>query len=397
MPWERTEPMNQKIEFALRAMSGNESFRGLCMEYGIAPKTGYKWKERFLARGIEGMAEESRRPKRSPEALGEAEVCAMVRIKGRHRHWGPKKIREVYRREYGQAPSESSFKRVLERAGMVEKRRVRKASEGGRIWSGQRAAAPNQVWTGDFKGWWHDPEGKRCEPLTVRDEFSRYVLGCERLENARTETVWAHFVRLFERHGLPGAIRSDNGAPFASSRSVLGLSRLSARWVALGIDLERGRPGCPQDNGGHERMHRDMSNELQITKAQSSQAELEVWRQEFNGERPHEALGMKCPGEVYENSARRYEGLPEGLEYPGMETRRIMKHGRLVWQGKPIFISSSLAGWDVGLRACGPDRWEINLANLRLGDLVPSRACFIAAPWRGNEAGKSTPTTKVSP
>jgi hypothetical protein len=158
--------MNAKIEFALRAISGNESFRGLCAEDGIGPQRGYKWKERFLARGRDGMEEESRRPKKSPEGLGEAPVCAIERIKEGHRHWGPKKIREVDRREHGEAPSESSFKRVLERAGRVEKRRVRKAAEGGRICSGKPAAGPNEVWTVDFKGWWHDLEGQRCEPLT---------------------------------------------------------------------------------------------------------------------------------------------------------------------------------------------------------------------------------------
>jgi putative transposase len=385
MPWKREEPMNQKIEFALRAISGNESFRGLCAEYGIAPKTGYKWKERFLARGMDGMEEESRRPKKSPEALEEGQVCAIVRIKERHRHWGPKKVREVYRREHGEAPSESSFKRVLERAGLVEKRRVRKAVEGGRICSGKRAEGPNEVWTVDFKGWWRDGAGERCEPLTVRDEFSRYVLGCERMEDGRTESVWKCLEGLFRQHGLPGAIRSDNGAPFASSRSVLGLSRLSARWVALGIDLERSRPGCPQDNGGHERMHLDMMKQLQGSH-RSSQAELEIWREEFNGERPHEALGMKCPGEVYEKSRRRYEGLPQVLEYAGMGTRKIMSTGRIIWTGKTIFISTALRGWDVGLRPCGPDRWEVYFSGLRLGEIELSTASFLPAPWRGKEA-----------
>jgi putative transposase len=225
----------------------------------------------------------------------------------------------------------------------------------------------------------------------VRDEYSRYVLGWVRMEDARSESVWERMEELFERHGLPGAIRSDNGSPFASSRSVLGLSRLSVRWVVLGIDLERGRPGCLQDNGGHERMHLDLMKQLQRAKTASSQAELEVWRQEFNGERPHEALGMRCPGEVYQNSPRRYEGLPRSLEYAGMETRRIMASGRLVWQGQTLFISSALQGWDVGLQPCGPDRWEVYFAQLRLGEIEISTASFIPAPWRGNEAPVEPP------
>jgi len=339
-----------------------------------------------MQRGLEGMAEESRRPHASPEALSEAQVCEIVRLKQRHPHWGPRKIQELYRREHGEVPSESSFKRVLERAGMVEKRRERKAVEGGRIWSGVRGLEANAVWTVDFKGWWYDVGGQRCEPLTVRDEHSRFVLASERLSNARTETVWKVMEGLFEKHGLPGAIRSDNGAPFASVRSVLGLSRLSSRWVALGIDLERGRPGCPQDNSNHERMHLDLSKEVEHSPGGSTQAELDVWREEFNWIRPHESLGMKCPGTVYSKSARRYKGLPKALDYGGMEKRRIQSHGSLVWSGQRIFISSALAGWHVGLKPCGSGRWEVYFGSLRLGELEPSTASFIGTPWRPNEA-----------
>jgi len=348
-----------------------------------------------MERGLGGLEEWSRRPRSSPEALEEGQVCAIIRIKQRHPSWGPKKVQELYRREFGQAPSESSFKRVLERAGLVEKRRVRTALEGGRIYSGKRAAESNEVWTIDFKGKWHDSSGERCEPLTVRDEYSRYILASERLDNARTETVWSALEGLFERHGLPEAIRSDNGAPFASKTGVLGLSRLSSRWVAMGIGLERSRPGCPQDNGGHERMHRDLSAAFEQRRADSSQAELDMWREEFNWQRPHESLGMKCPGEVYENSPRPYEGLPQKLEYPAMETRQILTTGHLKWQNEAIFISSALRGWNVGLRPCGRDLLEIYFANLRLGELEPSTASFIRTPWRANE--KEIETNNVLP
>ena len=218
------------------------NFRALCQEYGVSAKTGYKWKQRFLQ---EGMAEESRRPKTSPEQLPEGEVCEIVRLKMAHLSWGPRKIRELYLRRHGEVASESTFKRVLERAGLTQKRRKRRSSEAGRLCSGRRATAANEVWTVDFKGWWRSG-AKRCEPLTVRDEHSRYLLEVRALQNARSETVRKSFERLFERQGLPGAIRSDNGSPFASALALLGLSRLSAWWVALGIDLERGRPGHPQ-------------------------------------------------------------------------------------------------------------------------------------------------------
>src|SRR5262249_36320164 len=156
---------------------------------------------------------------------------------------------------------------------------------------GKKASAANEVWTVDFKGWWYGAQGGRCEPLTVRDEFSRYVLDLRALPDASMKTVRAAFERLFERSGLPGAIRSDNGSPFANVTGVLGLTQLSAWWVALGIDLERGRPGCPQDNGAHERLHLDIGKELEAKRLGEQQAVLDQWRRSFNEERPHEALG----------------------------------------------------------------------------------------------------------
>ena len=211
-----------------------------------------------MREGVWGMEEESRRPRSSPDQLPEQEVCEIVRLKLAHLSWGPGKIRELYLRGHGEVASESTFKRVLERAGLTQRRRRRRGSEGGRLCSGRRATAPNEVWTVDFKGWWRS-QGRRCEPLTVRDEHSRYILEVRALSDARTETVRESFERLFERQGLPQAIGSDNGCPFASVNGLLGLSRLSAWWVALGIDLERGRPGHPQDNAAHERMHGDIS------------------------------------------------------------------------------------------------------------------------------------------
>jgi len=284
--------MELRIEFCCKALRGG-NFRALCREYGISAKTGYKWQQRFLREGAGGMVEESRRPRSHAESLAEEEVCRMVGLKVAHPHWGARKLRELYLRQHGRAASESSFKRVLERSGLTQKRKVRRASQSGRLCSGRTAQGPNVVWTVDFKGWWYSGL-ERCEPLTVRDEYSRYLLELRALENARSVTVQKRFERLFECYGLPEAIRSDNGSPFASRSAVHGLSRLSAWWVALGIDLERGRPGHPQDNGAHERLHRDISLELQCL-GRIDQNSLELWRQEFNQQRPHEALGMRCP------------------------------------------------------------------------------------------------------
>jgi putative transposase len=387
MPWKKSEPMEQRIEFALKAMR-TLNFRALCQEYGVSAKTGYKWTERFLREGMEGMAEESRRPKSSPEQLPEEEVCAMVRLKLAHVAWGPRKIRELYLRRYGEVASESTFKRVLERAGLTQKRRRRRSSEAGRLSSGRRATSPNEVWTVDFKGWWRNG-GKRCEPLTVRDEHSRYVLEVRALADARSKTVRQSFERLFERQGLPEAIRSDNGSPFASTNGLLGLSRLSAWWVALGIDLERGRPGHPQDNGAHERMHGDMSRELEAM-GECAQEAWDVWRQAFNCERPHEALGMRTPGELYSASERKYEGTPQDLEYPQMCTRRVNADGRIRLDGEALFLSTSLSGWSVGLKPMARELMEVWFGRLLLGQIDLSTSNFIRADIRPNKTANQT-------
>ena len=382
--------MEQRIEFSLKALR-SVNFRSLCQEYGISTKTGYKWKERFLREGIGGMEERSRRPRGHADQLPEEVVCEMVRLKLAHKSWGPRKIRELYRRRHGEVASESSFKRILEKAGLTEKRRRRRAREAGRIWAGREGAAANEVWTVDFKGWWRS-WGKRCEPLTVRDEHSRYVLELRAMEDARTETVRRSFERLFERHGLPQAIRSDNGAPFASAHGLFGLSRLSVWWVALGIDLERGRPGHPQDNGAHERMHLDISRELEAI-GESDQEALDLWRRSFNYERPHESLGMKCPSELYRASERKYEGTPEDLEYRQMCSRRVSACGTIKLDGQSIFLSSALAGWSVGLKSIAQDRLEVWFGRLLLGEIDPAASNFIRAQAREPEQTAAPPSS----
>ena len=381
--------MEQRIEFALRAVR-TLNFRALCQEYGISAKTGYKWKERFLRDGVRGMEEQSRRPRSSPEQLPEEVVCEMVRLKLAHLNWGPRKIRELYLRRHGEVASESTFKRVLERVGLTQKRRPRRRwSEGGRLCSGKRAAGPNEVWTVDFKGWWKS-WGRRCEPLTVRDEHSRYVLELRAMEGASTEKVQQSFERLFERTGLPQAIRSDNGAPFASVHGLLGLSRLSAWWVALGIDLERGRPGHPQDNGAHERLHRDISREIEAL-GQSDQAAMDVWRQSFNYERPHEALSMRCPGELYRVSERKYQGTPEDLDYPQMCPRRVSAKGTIKLDGQVLFLNTALAGWSIGLKPITQERMEAWFGRLLLGEVDLATSSFIRADLCLNKTQKKSP------
>ena len=381
MPWEECSKMDQRKEFVLKAMTTN-NFRALCQEYGISPKTGYKWKERFLQHGLEGLHEHSRRPNSSPNQLPESVVCELIRLKHQHPKWGPEKILAVYSRgEPEREMSLSSVNRVLDRAGLVEKRKKRKAKESGRIHSGRKAEKPNDVWTVDFKGWWRDPEGKKCEPLTIRDEYSRYVICIDRTANGTTEVVRESFERAFERHGLPKAIRSDNGPPFASSQGLLGLSRLSAWWLSLGIDLERGRPGCPQDNGGHERLHLDMQREL--TGCESSQAAFDVWRATFNEERPHQALNNRVPAEIYQNSDIRFSGTPVDLEYEGMECRKVRKTGMISYNQIPIYLAQALTGWSVGLKPQAEmERVEVYFAKLCLGSVEPQTGNFVKSDHR---------------
>lgn len=372
--------MDQKIEFVMKAAVCS-NFRELCQEYGISTKTGYKWKARFVQNGVAGMEDQSRRPHAHSKELSEAVVCEIVNLKQAHPNWGPRKIRALYERKHpGKVPSESSFKRILEAAGLTKPRKRRRAKQSGRLAAGRKASACNEVWTVDFKGWWNDPEGSKIEPLTVRDEYSKMILELRKVENSRTETIRSYFEHLFEKHGLPSAIRSDNGPPFASSNGLLGLSRLSAWWLALGIDLERGRPGCPQDNGAHERMHLDISRELEVKRLGRDQEAFDVWRHEFNTVRPHEILGMATPAELYQPSDRLYEGTPDDLDYGTMETRRIKpRNGTICYHGESIMISTALVGWSVGLAPLQNGLLEVWFASLLLGHLDPKTSSFRAS------------------
>jgi len=367
--------MNLRSEFVMKALGG-ENIRALCRQYGISSKTGYKWVERFKQEGLAGLSNASRRPRAHARQLAEDVVCEIVRLKKLTPAWGPKKIRAVYARRHTQVPSESTFKRVLDKAGWVERRRTRKRESTGRLYTQRIAEKPNDIWTVDFKGWWYEGERGRCEPLTVRDEFSRYVLEVRAVPNARTETVRACFEKLFERYGLPAAIRSDNGAPFASRNAIFGLTRLSAWWLALGIDLERGRPGCPQDNGAHERFHADIARELQGRVLPERQAIFDTWREEYNDERPHEALGQRCPAEFFVPSPRHYDGSLQDLDYGNMLTRKVHVTGTINWKSDHLQISSALGGWSVGLEPAA-GQWKLWFGRLLLGTIDPSAAAFI--------------------
>ena len=401
MPWTETRVVDQRTEFVLRIMRNVEHFGDVCREFGISRKTGYKWKERFLKEGLLGMGDASRRPTKSPTEVGETMVCQIVKLRMAHPTWGARKLRAVLERTVPteNLPSESSFKRILDKAGLVEHRRRMPAEQACRLQTPARAERPNHVWTIDFKGWWYTRNRTRFEPLTIRDDFSRYLLCAHALDDSRTETVRQQMIRVFERHGLPEVIRSDNGAPFAATNSPLGLSRLSAWWLSLGINLDRIPPGRPDQNGGHERMHRDMAWEIEnsaSSDAATQQAELDVWRRTFNEERPHEAIGMRVPQDVYQTSPRRFDPTPVELRYPKeYSVRKVNRRGHAKIHSQLVNISLALVGQQIGLEPIAPDRLGVWYCKLCLGhvDLKTQKFQAVRPPLPSVATETSQPTT----
>lgn len=375
MPWKETNTVTLREEFILKALGKQKPFTALCEEYGISRKTGYKWMERFRQGGLPALHDESRRPRNNPNAVREEVVCELIRIKRTIPSiWGPKKVLEIYRCRYGASEeiSLSSVKRILDHAGFVLHRRRPRQGGMARIQEGIVPKAANELWTVDFKGWWKTRDHSRCEPLTVRDGFSRFLLDLRVMESTTSEEVRTAFERLFKKYGLPEAIRSDNGPPFASCQAPLGLSRLSSWWVSLGIRLDRIAPGRPDQNGGHERIHRDIRAELQADPAENleeSQELFDQWRHTFNWHRPHEALHMKRPGELYETSQRVYDSAPVDISYPpNWLERRVDCRGRISLCSGKIQITTALNGYIVGLQPVG-DRLDVHFDYLRIGHI----------------------------
>ena len=312
--------MDERLRFVARHLDGEE-MAGLCREFGISRKTGYKIIERYRETGQEAFSDRSRRPVRYGNQLPALLESLIVRCKREKPHWGARKICELLVRRLAgdvRVPAKSTIHAVLDRQGMVNRvRRQRHRASGTRL---SDAHAPNALWCVDFKGEFVLGNRSWCHPLTVTDQASRYLLLCEALDSVREETAFLAFERLFRDRGLPQAIRSDNGVPFASPNALFNLSKLSVWWLRLGLAIERIKPGHPQQNGRHERMHLTLKREATRPPSANNlqqQARFDDFVEEFNTERPHEALGMKCPAEVYQASDRHYRGLPE-LSYPCM-------------------------------------------------------------------------------
>jgi len=361
MPWKEADKMSLRKEFILKSFNNDRTFTDLCKEYGISTKTGYKWKERFFEGGFPALEDQSRKPTGNSKEVPEAVVVELIRIKNLHRNWGASKILQVYKNNHpGQyAPVRSTVESILERSGFVIKRKRKRHKTTERIQIKVVPDRPNQVWTVDFKGWWYTKHREKCEPLTVRDEYSKFILDIRVLEKGDIPHVKQAFEVLFTQYGLPEVIRSDNGVPFASPFNVFGLSKLAVWWMSLGIKLDRIDPGCPYQNGGHERMHRDMKAELegQIDGTLNEhQRVFDKWREDFNTIRPHEALGMKTPSDVYVKSKRKYDPEDVLIIYgKGYKSRMVNDRGFCNYNGKRLFVGNPFAGYNVGVKESKDD------------------------------------------
>jgi transposase InsO family protein len=376
MAWKEHPIVDLREQFVLRANAPGANVSALCREFDISRKTGHKWLRRFEQGGVTALLDESRRPRNQVVCSGEA-VLRVLAAREKYRRWGPKKLHRVVQRELGdETPSVRTIHRILERANYPLVRPPKKhigAARAALPAPQVDCAEPNALWTVDFKGWWRARNGQRCEPLTVRDAFSRYVLALRLMSTTKTEAVRAEFELLFQRFGLPVAIQVDNGTPFISVSSRAGLTLLSAWWVSLGIRVVRGRPAHPQDNGAHERMHLDMSLDLEAYPAASratQQRACDAWRTQFNEQRPHEALAMRTPHELYRRSRRRYAG-PRIARYPAhFQVRSVDRGGHVSLHKNGPFLSRALFRQRVGLEPIEADRYRVWLYDVDLGELT---------------------------
>jgi transposase InsO family protein len=371
MPWKECSVMEERLRFVARLLDG-EQMSAVCRSFGISRKTGYKIYNRYKDQGLEALSDRSRRPVRYANQLPEPVERLIVETKKEKPHWGARKIRELLVRRLAgdvRIPARSTVHAVLDRHGLVKRARQRRRqkAQGTPLSAGQ---APNDLWCADFKGEFRLGNGRYCYPLTVTDHAARFILACEALESVKEAGVIPVFERLFKERGLPDAIRSDNGVPFASPNGLYNLSKLSVWWLRLGIGIERIKPGQPQQNGRHERMHLTLKQETTRPPRANilqQQARFDDFVSEFNGERPHDALAMKTPAEVYRPSARPYNGLPE-IDYPFHDRDVLVTCcGRVCMHRKKINISTALAGQRLGIKEVDDAIWLISFMHYDLG------------------------------
>ena len=369
MPWRECNVMDERVKFVARFLEG-EKIAVLCRDFDISRKTGYKIIERYQDTGLEGLTDRSRRPYRHANQLPFQIEALIVRLKQEKPSWGAPKIMELLARRYPDVyrPAISTIHAVLDRHGLVKHRKGRRNKATGTVLSASEH--PNDLWCADYKGEFMLADRRYCYPLTITDQASRYLFAVEALESTKEINAFTVFERVFKENGLPKAIRTDNGVPFASPNALFNLSKLSVWWLRLGIGIERIKPGNPQQNGRHERMH--LTLKLATTKPAGAnflqqQAKFDDFIEEFNTERPHQALGMKPPAAFYTPSKRAYEGLPE-LDYPLHDKSVIVTTcGRICFNTRKINLSQVFAGQRVGIKQVEERLWLVSFMDYDLG------------------------------
>lgn len=387
MPWKMSSVMEEKLKFVLEYLEQEWSMSELCERYGIARETGYVWLRRYQAVGWEGLREKSRAAQRYPNQTAEEIEEKVLDLREAHISWGPRKLKRVLERdEPGQRwPAASTIGVLLKRSGMIvgRKKRFKTPPYTQPL---AHADGANRLWCADFKGWFRSGNGERIDPLTITDAYSRYLLRCQAVEKMDTARVQAIFEAAFREYGMPEAIRTDNGAPFAS-RAVAGLSRLSVWWMKLGIVPERIEAGHPEQNGRHERMHRTLKQEVTQPAAanrREQQRMMDRFREAYNQVRPHEALQMRTPAEVYARSPRRFpRRLPE-VEYPATMLVRSVRHkGEFSWKNHDVFVSEVLSGERIGLLPVNEHCYTIYFAQFPIAHFDSRHAYLTRLPKQG--------------
>ena len=361
--------MDERMKFVARLLEG-EKMTDLCLAFGISRKTGYKIFERYESCGVEGLTDRTRCPRRYGNQLPMQVEKFILNIKQEKPSWGAPKIRDRLIRKYPdvKTPAKSTIHALLDRYGLVKRRgKKRHRAEGTELSAGKN---PNDLWCTDYKGEFMLGDKRYCYPLTISDFASRFLLAVEGLETTKEKFAFTVFESVFKEYGLPWAIRSDNGVPFSSPNSLFGLSRLSVWWLRLGIAIERIKPGHPEQNGRHERMHLTLKKETTKPPGMNflqQQGKFDDFSQEFNFDRPHEALGMKYPGEIYKPSSRVYQGLPE-VNYPFHDrTVNVTSCGRICIRKKKINLSQVFAGQAVGIKEMNDGIWLVSFMDYDLG------------------------------
>jgi len=374
MPWRDVKPMEERLLFIADYLRGaGGSFSELCRRYQISRKTGYKWLQRYQVQGLDGMTDHSRRPLSHPQATPYAIRQAIIELRTASRiQPGPKKIQASLSARFPnlEPPSLTTIYNVLNRAGLIEKRRKRRRVTPYRD-PFRSVTAPNHLWSVDFKGQFKLGNGKWCYPLTVMDHHSRFLLACCGLDSTATETAKHCFEQVFREFGLPLRIRSDNGVPFAS-KAAGGLSALSIWWIKLGIHPERIQPGRPQQNGQHERMHRTLKQALTgrpvSTSMLDQQRQLDEFCEAYNRQRPHEALEQATPASRYSASNRAYPETLQEMHYPDyFDVLKVTRTGVVYWGGGQVYVSHLLRGEYIGMEQVADGVWDLYFGPVRLG------------------------------